>query len=92
MAKKNKSFSKGENVHITFNSEGYIVKAKGFSLILWSNDPDNLDESLIGKHAYDLLSMFKEYSANPSAYENFEKNVVNKLKLKKKKIAIKRPS
>ncbi len=84
MAKKNKSFSNGKNVHIIFNSEGYIVNAKGFSLILWSNDPDNLDKSLIGKHAYDLLSMFKK---NPSAYENFEKNVVKKLKLKKKKIA-----
>lgn len=78
--KKTISFSNGENVHVTFDSGGYIIKAEGFSSLLWSTDPDNLDKSLIGTHVYELSEMLKKYGAYVDAYKVFEKDVVKKVK------------
>lgn len=80
MAKKTTiSFSNGERVHVTFNSEGCVEKAEGFNFILWSSNPDNLNNSLIGMHVYELSECLKKHRAVLGAYEGFEEIVVKKV-------------
>lgn len=63
-----------DNAEVTFDNNGYIVKAKGFASIMWGNL--NLDEELIGKHIIELARILKEYAANQKNYISFLENVV----------------
>ena len=71
-------FSREKDGYVTFDSNGYIVEAKGFGSLMWSTSM-NIDKDLIGKHVDELAEMLKEYGANPKVYSNFEKQVHIKL-------------
>lgn len=82
--KKNdfQTFSCG-NTKVTFDNNGYIVKARGFMSVMWGNQ--NQDEELIGKHITELAAMLKKYAANQEIYINFLENVVLKFYERNKK-------
>ena len=61
---------------VTFDNNGYIVKAKGFISVMWSTE--NQDEELIGKHITELAKILKKYAANQENYISFLENVVLK--------------
>ena len=67
------TFSCG-NTKVTFDNNGYIVNAKGFTSIMWGKT--NQDEELIGKHITELAKILKEYAANQENYISFLENVV----------------
>lgn len=69
------TFSCGDT-KVTFDNNGYIVKAKGFTSVMWSKP--NQDEELIGKHIIELAKILKKYTANQENYINFLENVVLK--------------
>ena len=80
MAIKSKkySFCCGENIRIAFNSDGNVVKACGFSFILWAPiglEVEDVDKSLIGKHVDEVADILKKYTTNHKIYENFELSV-----------------
>ena len=61
---------------VTFDNDGYIVKANGFTFIMWS--PINQEENLIGMHITELAKMLKKYAVSKENYINFLENVVLK--------------
>ena len=67
------TFSCG-NAEVTFDNNGYVIKAKGFTSVMWGNP--NLDEELIGKHIIEIAKTLKEYTANQRNYIIFLENVV----------------
>ena len=67
------TFSCG-NTKVTFDDNGYIVKASGFTFIMWCSP--NQDENLIGKHIIELAKLIKKYTAKREIYINFLENVV----------------
>lgn len=64
-------FSREKDGYVIFDSNGYIVEAKGFGSLMWSTCM-NIDKDLIGKHVDELAEMLKEYGANREVYSNFE--------------------
>lgn len=75
-SKNFQTFSCGD-IKVTFDNNGYIVKAKGFTSVMWSTQ--NQDEELIGKHIIELAKILKKYAANQENYISFLENVVLKL-------------
>jgi len=75
--KQNKfqTFSCGR-AKVTFDENGYIVKAKDFSTVMWCTP--NQDEELIGKHIIELAKILKKYAASRENYISFLENVVLK--------------
>lgn len=73
---KRYAYSRGDNVHVTFDSEGYIIEAKGFGFIMWCH-PDTINKELIGKHIDELAEMIRKYEATPGEYNAFEASVHN---------------
>ena len=72
MAKKTYTYTRIGG-HITFDSNGYIVEANGFSSLVWSlNDIDNY---LSGKHVDDLAELIKNQGVSEMAYLKFEAEV-----------------
>lgn len=67
-------FSREKDGYVIFDSNGYIVEAKGFGSLMWSPSM-NIDKDLIGKHVDELAEMLKEYGANREVYSNFEMQV-----------------
>ena len=61
---------------VTFDTNGYIINAKGFTSVMWSTQ--NIDEKLIGKHIIELAKLLKIYAANQEIYFSFLENVVLK--------------
>mgnify|MGYP004733247605 FL=1 len=76
------SFSCG-NTKVTFDNNGYVIKAEGFSLIMWGTL--DLDEKLIGKHIIELARILKKYIARQENYISFLENVVLKFYEEKEK-------
>ena len=72
---KFQTFSCG-NTKVTFDENGYIVKAYGFTTIMWGTL--NQDEELMGKHIIELAKILKKYAASREIYINFLENVVLK--------------
>lgn len=64
-------FTRGNDGYIIFDSNGYILKAKGFSFLLWCDVPD-IDKELVGKHADELAEMLKKKGINKNIYLEFE--------------------
>ena len=58
------SFSCG-NTKVTFDNNGYVIKAEGFSSIMWGTL--DLDEKLIGKHIIELARILKKYMGGAKA-------------------------
>ena len=75
--KQNKfqTFSCG-SAKVTFDENGYIVKAKDFSAVMWSIP--NQDEELIGKHIIELAKILKKSASCHENYVSFLENVVLK--------------
>ena len=67
------TFSCG-NAKVIFDENGYIVKAKNFSAVMWC--APNQDEELIGKHIIELAKILKKSTANRENYISFLENVV----------------
>jgi len=65
-----------ENAKVTFDENGYIVKTKDFSAVMWSTP--NQDEELIGKHIIELAKILKRYTSSRENYISFLENVVLK--------------
>lgn len=61
---------------VTFDDNGYIVKAKDFSTVMWCTP--NQDEELIGKHIIELAKILKKSVAHRENYISFLENVVLK--------------
>lgn len=74
MANIKHRFSRDKDGYITFDSNGYIVDAKGFGRLMWSKS-NNIDNDLIGKHIDELSEMLKENARSRSIYLEFEANV-----------------
>lgn len=68
---------------VTFDNNGYIVKAKGFTSVMWSKP--NQDEELIGKHIIELAKILKKYTIEQKTYISFLENVVLEFYEKKSK-------
>ena len=66
-------FTRGDEGYITFDSNGYIVEAKGFSFLMWSSSP-NIDKELVGKHVDDLAKLLEKNSCR-NVYLEFEARV-----------------
>ena len=60
-------------VEVTFDDNGYIVKTKDLSTIMWCTP--NQDDELIGKHIVELAAMLKIYGSG-DVYIGFLENVV----------------
>ena len=71
---KTYKFNRGEEIYVIFDTNGYVVDAKGFSSLIWTSDI-NLDKNIIGLHVNELAEMLKKNSANRREYINFELNV-----------------
>ena len=69
------TFSCG-NAEVTFDENGYIVKAKDFSVVIWCTP--NQDEKLIGKHIIELARILKSNALSRENYISFLENVVLK--------------
>jgi hypothetical protein len=77
---KQYKFLRGKDGYVIFDSNGYIVEAKGFGSLMWSSSP-NIDKDLVGKHIDELAEMLKKNGADCDVYLNFETQVhVNLLK------------
>ena len=61
---------------VTFDDNGYIVKAKNFSSIMWC--APNQDEELIGKHIIELAKILKKSVSYRETYITFLENVILK--------------
>lgn len=72
---KFQTFSCG-NAKVTFDDNGYIVKVKDFSAVMWCTP--NQDEELIGKHIIELAKILKKSAAYRENYISFLENVVLK--------------
>ena len=72
---KFQTFSCG-NTKVTFDENGYIVKAYGFTTIMWGTL--NQDEELIGKHIIELAKILKRNASSRENYISFLENVVLK--------------
>lgn len=68
---------------VTFDDNGYIVKTKDLSTIMWCTP--NQDEELIGKHIVELAAMLKIYGSVRDVYIGFLENVVLDFYIKKVK-------
>ena len=66
-------FSRGEDGYIIFDSNGYIVEAKGFASLMWARP--NVDKELIGKRADQLSKMLEKNGISRDVYLEFEANV-----------------
>lgn len=66
-------FKRGKDGYVIFDSDGYIVEAKGFGSLIWSSY-ENIDKHLVGKHVDELAQMLKKYGGNET-YLNFEVQV-----------------
>ncbi|MBQ6860915.1 MAG: hypothetical protein IJO08_04650 [Clostridia bacterium] len=85
-------FSQGNGRFITFDSEGFVVEAKGFSGLLWASSP-NVDSELIGKHIDEVAKILEENGVIPYVYLWFEtyvhlellKEILRDVKEKKRK-------
>ena len=71
-------FTKGKDRYVVFNSNGYIVEAKGFDNLIWSPH-ENIDKQLTGKHVNELAKMLKKNGVNQETYLKFEAQVHVKL-------------
>ena len=69
------TFSCG-NAKVTFDDNGYIVKTKDFSAVMWCTP--NQDEELIGKHIIELAKILKINASSRENYISFLENVVLK--------------
>lgn len=69
------TFSCG-NAKVTFDENGYIVKIKDFSAIMWGTL--NQNEELIGKHIIELAKILKRTASSRKNYISFLENVVLK--------------
>lgn len=69
------TFSCG-NAKVTFDENGYIVKVKDFSAVMWCTL--NQDEELIGKHIIELAKILKKSASYHEIYISFLENVVLK--------------
>lgn len=67
-------FSQDNGRYISFDTEGYIVEAKGFESLMWGSAL-NFEEELKGKHVDELAKMLKNNGITPWVYYNFEINV-----------------
>ena len=72
---KFQTFSCG-NAKVTFDDNGYVIKAKDFSVVMWCTP--NQDEELIGKHITELAKILKRAAASRENYISFLENVVLK--------------
>ena len=63
-------------VKIKVSRDGYIMAAKGLSLIMWSVNPDNINNEVIGLHVSKFAEILKENEAYPGNYDSFCKNVL----------------
>ena len=61
---------------VTFDDNGYIVKVKDFSTVMWCTP--NQDEELIGKHIIELAKILKKSVAHRENYISFLENVILK--------------
>lgn len=68
---------------VTFDDNGYIVKTKDLSTIMWCTP--NQDQELIGKHIVELAAMLKIYGSSRDVYIGFLENVVLDFYIKKVK-------
>lgn len=69
-------FSLGEKIYIVFDLNGYVLEAKGFGMLMWSNlNSLELEKDLIGKHIDEIAQMLKENGARQKYYNDFEINV-----------------
>lgn len=71
-------FTTGKDRYVIFNSNGYIVEAKGFDSLIWSPH-ENIDKHLTGKHVNELTKMLKKNGVNQETYLKFEAQVHVKL-------------
>ena len=69
------TFSCG-NAKVTFDENGYIVKIKDFSAVMWCTP--NQNEELIGKHIIELAKILKRNTSSRENYISFLENVVLK--------------
>lgn len=67
-------FSRGKDGYVVFDSNGYIVEAKGFGSLMWSTSL-NIDKDLVGKHVDELAEMLKKNGSSRDVYPNFETQV-----------------
>lgn len=64
-------YERGNQGYVTFDSEGYIVEAKGFGSLMWTKSPD-IDKDLVGKHVDELSDMLKNHASARDVYYAFE--------------------
>lgn len=64
-------FTRGNDGYITFDSNGCILNAKGFSFLMWCDVPD-IDKELVGKHVDELAEMLRKKGINKNIYLEFE--------------------
>lgn len=76
MVDKNKRyrFSNSNGGYVIFDSNSYILEAKGFSSLMWTTSL-NIDSDLVGKHIEELAEMLKNYGSRRDVYTVFEINV-----------------
>lgn len=67
-------FSRGEEGYVTFDSNGYVIDAKGFGRLMWSCNP-NVDNELVGKHVDELAEMLEKNGTSRNVYLEFEAEV-----------------
>lgn len=69
-------FSLGKSIYIIFDSNGYVLEAKGFGMLIWSNLSSlELEKDLIGKNIDEIAQLLKENGARQKYYNDFEINV-----------------
>lgn len=66
-------FSKGKD-YITFDSNGYVLEAKGLNSLMWHSNLD-VDKHIIGKHVDELAEMLEKHGVSRNVYLEFEANV-----------------
>ena len=68
-------FSNSQGGFVSFDSEGYIIEAKGFGSLMWSSSSINIDQELVGKSVDELAEMLEKNGANSEVYTAFELKV-----------------
>lgn len=66
-----KAYKKGDSIKVKFDIEGNVIYAKGFGLILWTNNI-NIDNEIIGKNIAELLEIIKNNSDKDNFKEFYE--------------------
>ena len=69
--KQTYKFSRGEEGHIVFDLNGYVIEAKGFGFLIWSSSL-SIDKDIIGKHVDEVAEFLKKNGKSKEEYLKFE--------------------